>query len=119
MKAGRAAVFNNELAPPGWCEIQADDEANEARVSDEDVAEELAASVGLPHTAMQYNTRTRAMIPVHLSTAEAVEAIEQITYVNPGSVLLCAWIAIVPVEVALQAGLINETQATDALENWT
>lgn len=111
-----AAVFENDLAPPGWCEIQRDDESDKF-ATDEDAAVALAFAAGMPHTAMQYNTRAKVMIPVHLATQEALEAIERDT--DPGFKMLAPWIAVVPVEVAIRTHLIDAAQAARALEEWT
>lgn len=107
-----AAVFENGYAPPGWVEIQRDDEVAAGglwglSVHDDDATELVCRAAGVPRSCgvvLQDGSRGYAIYPLGGRVPPPVRG----TYIHA-----------VPVAVALLAGLITEADALHAMEDWT
>lgn len=107
-----AAVFNNGHAPPGWVEIQRNDDAAHhglfgLPVHDDDATELVCRAAGVPRCAgaiVQDSPREVRIFPLGGKRPAPVRG---------------SFIYAVPAPVALLAGLITKDQLLEEMEDWT
>lgn len=112
--AKKYAVFFNGDAPPGWVEIQAEDE-HRPRITDGKAAGLAAKKGGMPGCDMLLHCDSGCMVRNEGDPAEALSHLDTFTAEDSeGHVIY-----VIPAKAALAAKLLTTKQARAAAKKWT
>lgn len=108
----RLAVFSNDDAPPGWCEIQRLDQPDNGAdpyATDLEAGLDLVEHAGMPGTCMEYSPSARMMLRTDSGQPHHPWIVQGL-----GSLIV-----IVPVDAAFRMRLIDREQAIHAMQDYT
>lgn len=112
--AKKYAVFFNGYAPPGWVEIQADDD-HRPRITDSKAAELAAKKGGMPGCDMLFHCDSGCMVRNEGDPEEMLSQLDILTAEgSDGHVIY-----VIPAKAALVAKLVDVKDARAAAKKWT